>query len=273
MNATNPAPPDSRRLDVDGLLLDLDGVCYVGDEPVPGAREALERFATAGLPVRFVTNTTKRSLDEVAAGIARLGLPIAREQIVTAPRAALAWLRDRGLPRCRLVVSETLLAEFAEVPRDDETPEVVVLGDPGDIWTHELLQELFEQIMAGADLVALHKGRYWQTGAGLRLDIGAYVAGLEHATGKQARIMGKPSCDFFLQAVAALGLPAGVAGGRTRVAMVGDDVISDVAGAQTCGLKGVLVRTGKYREEAVRRSGVRPDLVVDSLADLPDLIA
>jgi HAD superfamily hydrolase (TIGR01458 family) len=265
MTAAQGAPP----LRIDGLLLDLDGVCWIGEAPVERASAAIEKLKAAGLPLRFVTNTTRRSRHALATKARRLGLPIEEEEILTAPQAALAWLRNRGLPRCRLLVDPCLLEELSELPRDEDHPEFILLGDREEGWSEELLQSIFEQLMEGAELVALHKGRYWQTADRLRLDLGVYVAGLEYATGKSAHVMGKPSCEFFAQAAAALELTGT---SLQRIAMVGDDVLSDVGGAQECGLRGVLVRTGKYRADAVARSGVTPDFVVDSIADVPGLL-
>jgi HAD superfamily hydrolase (TIGR01458 family) len=260
------ARSEGARLSVDGVLLDLDGVCWVSEAPIAGACAAIEQLKRAALPLRFVTNTTRRPRAALAEKARRLGLPIESEEIVTAPQAALAWLRTRGLPRCRVLVDPCLDEELAELPRDERHPEVILLGDREGGWSEALLQSLFEQLMEGAELVALHKGRYWQTADRLRLDLGMYVAGLEYATGKAAQVMGKPSCEFFAQAVAALGLADP---DLSRIVMVGDDVLSDVGGAQSCGLLGVLVRTGKYREDAVARTGVVPNLIIDSIADLP----
>jgi ribonucleotide monophosphatase NagD (HAD superfamily) len=88
------------------------------------------------------------------------------------------------------------------------------------------------------------------------------VAALEYATGRPARLVGKPSPGFFRLALEGMGVPAG------EVAMVGDDVENDVKGAQEAGLVGILVRTGKYREDLVRQSGILPDLVVKDLGEL-----
>jgi ribonucleotide monophosphatase NagD (HAD superfamily) len=100
----------------------------------------------------------------------------------------------------------------------------------------------------------------------MTLDSGAFLLGLERAAGVEARVIGKPSPDFFAQAVELLGVPAG------RVAMVGDDLANDVLAAQECGLAGVLVRTGKFRRDALDASPERPDHVIDSIADLPALL-
>jgi len=114
--------------------------------------------------------------------------------------------------------------------------------------------------------VAMHRNMYWRTSAGLQLDTGAYVRALEEATGVEPVVLGKPSPDFFATGVTELGLDAG------RVAMVGDDLHNDVLGAQHAGLRGVLVRTGKFRPEVLAASEERPDVVIDSFADLPSLL-
>ena len=145
-------------------------------------------------------------------------------------------------------------------------PARLVVGDIGAQWSYPLMDRAFRELMNGAELVAMHKNRYFQTGDGLRLDIGCFVAGLEFATGHTAIIVGKPSPDFFQLGLESLGLPA------ENVAMVGDDIDSDVGGSQAIGIAGILVRTGKYREAYAKESEVRPDAVIDSIADLPRLI-
>jgi ribonucleotide monophosphatase NagD (HAD superfamily) len=96
------------------------------------------------------------------------------------------------------------------------------------------------------------------------LDSGAFVAGLEYATGVEAHVLGKPSTAYFQAALDAVDADA------ERTWMVGDDVEADVGGAQALGMHGVLVKTGKYRDEWLERSGVKPDAVLDSVADLPE---
>jgi ribonucleotide monophosphatase NagD (HAD superfamily) len=121
--------------------------------------------------------------------------------------------------------------------------------------------------MDGAAIVAMHRNLYWRTDAGLQLDAGAYVVGLEAATGRTATVCGKPSPDFFAEAVSMLGTEP------SRTAMVGDDVVNDVLGAQAAGLVGVLVQTGKFSPADLGRVDGRPDHVIESIADLPPLVA
>lgn len=246
---------------VKGLLFDLDGVWFVGDALVPGAVDALEHVRRTGLPCRFVTNTTTKSVVTLAAKMNELGLGVDAAEIITAPRAAALYLRGHGHPTCHLLVADDVRAEFDPFPTSDR-PDYVVVGDIGDRWSYDVMNDAFQKLVGGAELIALHKGRYWQVEGGLALDIGAFVAGLEYATGKEAVLVGKPAPTIFRSALADLGVGAGEA------VMVGDDVHSDVGGARALGIAGVLVKTGKYRDDLVARSGVTPDLVIESVAEL-----
>jgi HAD superfamily hydrolase (TIGR01458 family) len=142
-------------------------------------------------------------------------------------------------------------------------PDAVVVGDLGNLWSPALLNEAFRYVLDGAALIALQKDRYWWGATGLELDAGPYVAALEYATGLEATVCGKPRPSFYVAALAGLDLGSGA-----KAAMVGDDLWADVAGAQQAGLEGWLVRTGKFREDVLARSGVRPDRVLTSVAEL-----
>jgi len=251
---------------VKGLLIDLDGVLYVGEDAIEGASEAVSRLKSRGIPLRFTTNTTTRSLTQLHDKLTGHGIAVERHEIFGVLQAAVAFLKQRGRPACKFLLTEGPRSEFAEFPQDDANPEFVVVGDIGKQWDYNLMNEIFALLTGGAELLALHRGKFWQTEQGLRVDIGAFVAGLEYVTGKTARVMGKPSEEFFRLALADLALSA------EQTAMVGDDIDSDVGGAQNAGMKGILVKTGKYREELVRQSQVRPDLTIDSIADLPGLV-
>jgi HAD superfamily hydrolase (TIGR01458 family) len=239
---------------------------YVGERAIDGAREAVSQLKRSGLPVRFVTNTTTRSRAMLHDRVAKLDLPIEPHEIINAPRAAASHLRSIGKPRCRFVVSPDVLEEFEGIERDDVNPEAIVIGDIGNRWDYDLMSELFASLVKGARLIALHKGRYYQGPDGLILDIGAFVTGLEYASGVTATVIGKPAAAFFHAAAADMGIAP------DRAAMVGDDIESDVGGAQRAGLAGILVKTGKFRSHLASASSVRPDAVVPSIADLPNLM-
>jgi HAD superfamily hydrolase (TIGR01458 family) len=210
------------------------------------------------------------------------GIAVRTDEIYTAVYAAVAWLRNRSIRRVAPFVTQDALDDLQEFdliggtadPSVPQSPDAVVIGDLGDRWSHRLLNEAFRYVMDGAALVALQRGRYWLGPTGLELDAGAYVVALEYATGHNAVVCGKPNAEFFDAAVASL---AGAADSTIRrsanrstgpIAMVGDDVWSDIQGAQQAGLEGWLVRTGKFREDVFAASGVTPDRVLDSVASL-----
>ena len=142
-----------------------------------------------------------------------------------------------------------------------------MVGDIGNAWTYALLNEVFDNLMNSARLIAVHKNRFWQTEHGLQLDIGAFIHGLEYASGSEAMIIGKPSPAFFQVALDDMGLS------KDEVLMIGDDIDSDVGGAQEAGLKAVLVRTGKYRQAYAEALAIKPDYLIDSISNLPALLA
>ena len=242
-----------------GLLVDLDGTLYVGDGPVEGAREAVERLLAVGLAIRYVTNTTREPRREVVARLSEMGFPARDEHVFTPAAAAAATLRGR---KVHALVAEPLLEDLSGLVLTDREPEYVLVGDLGTGFTYERLDVAFGNLMEGAELVALQMNRYWQKESGISLDAGPFVAALEYASGKEATVVGKPERSFFEAALHELGLEAG------EVAMVGDDAEADVAGARAAGLLGIQVRTGKYRPGEAADA----DLVVESFASLPEAL-
>ncbi len=250
-----------------GFLVDLDGTLYEADRVVPGAPEAIARIRELGVPVRFLTNTTRVPRSALVSRLEAMGLPVSLDMVYTAPLAAAAWLRERGRTRVSLCLPPHTIEDFPGFVCTDDRPDAVVVGDLGPAWTFERLNLAFRHVLEGAELVALHRNRYWQTADGLTIDAGAYVAALEYATGAQAVVVGKPSRPMFESAAASMDLSI------DQVAVVGDDIQTDIGGAQAAGAMGVLVRTGKFRPEQLDRASIQPDAVIDSIARLPEMIA
>ena len=244
-------------ISIEGLLLDLDGTLYVGEEPVPGAREAVELLKASGLGLRYVTNTTRMPRRAVVERLRALGFDVAVDAVFTPARAAARLLRDRT---CLPLVDQALLEDLEGITPAEDAPDFVLVGDLGEGFTYARLDAAFGCLANGAGLVALQKNRYWRTRHGLSLDAGPFVAALEYASGRRAVVVGKPEEGFFRAALEDLRLEAG------EVAMVGDDAEADVAGAKRAGLLGIQVRTGKWRPDAEEREA---DLVLDSVAGLP----
>ncbi|GAB3102902.1 TIGR01458 family HAD-type hydrolase [Aestuariicella hydrocarbonica] len=253
--------------DIRAILIDLDGVLYIGDQAIDGAIDAIRLVVERHIPHRYVTNTTTRSRADLAKKLNTLGYTIDADEIWSSPCGAVTYLRQRGVRSCFCVVDEAIGSEFGEFDVSDTSPDAVVIGDVGSAWNYDLVDQIARLVMAGAELVALHKGKFWQAADGLKVDIGAFVAGVEYVTGKDATVIGKPSPAFFQAAIDTLNCSA------EQVAMIGDDIDSDVGGAQRCGMRGILVRTGKYREPLVAAASIVPDATLDSIADLPSWLS
>jgi len=249
-----------------GILFDLDGVLYVSSTAVEGAIEAVEKIRDSGTPCRFVTNTSTLSLASLHKKIQQLGFSIPENEIISAPQAALLYLQQLQDPVCRFLLADDVKKDFKEFRQSNTEAEYIVVGDIGDAWSYALLNEVFSCLMHGAKLIAIHKNRFWQTEHGLQMDIGGFIDGLEYASGTKAMIIGKPSKDFFQIALDHMGLQA------NQAAMIGDDIDVDIGGAQDAGLKGILVRTGKYRKNYTELSTITPDLIIDSVCELPNVL-
>lgn len=251
-----------------GILFDLDGVLYNGEVPIAGAAEAVAWVREQAIPHLFVTNTTSRGVDTIAAKLTGFGIPANAEQILTPPKATVTWLAARPRGSLALFVPPKTRGEFAGfdiLPEDAEAgADYVIVGDFGERWDFHALNRAFRLLHnnPGATLIALGMTRYWQASDGPRLDTAPFIAALEHATGRTAVVLGKPSREFFHAAVDRIGLAT------DEVLMIGDDIRTDIGGAQAAGLKAALVRTGKFRE-ADLEEGIRPDMLLDSIADLP----
>jgi HAD superfamily hydrolase (TIGR01458 family) len=249
-----------------GLLIDLDGVLYVEDEPIDGASEAVKRFRDEGLGMRFVTNTTARSRRKTLERLERLGFGVRAEELVTPAALARRRCEEEGHERVALIMNEQIKEDFQGLTEADESVDAVIMGDLGEAFSFDILNRAFRLVMDGAELIALQKNRFWMTPDGLSLDAGPFVAAVEFAAGTDAIVVGKPAPAFFELVLGELGTDP------SDTAMIGDDVETDVGGAMQEGLAGILVRTGKYREDFVRDSGVEPTATVDSIADVPDLL-
>jgi HAD superfamily hydrolase (TIGR01458 family) len=249
---------------IGGVLLDIDGVLAVSWDPIPGAVDALGWLRARGTPFRLITNTTTHTREDLAATLRSAGFEVDTSEIVTAVVATAAYLRANHPGARVLVISDGDALgdlEDVDVVGVDDRADVVVIGGASDVFTYHAMNRAFDVLMGGAALVGMHRNLYWRTTEGLQLDGGAYLAGLEEAAGVRATICGKPSGSYFQAALEPLAVPA------SRAVMVGDDIVNDVVGAKAAGIRGVLVRTGKFLPADLEKGG--PDAVLDSIADLP----
>lgn len=280
-----PHAPDSADLraalaGVRAFLLDLDGVIVLAGAIIPGAADAVAALGRRRIPYRIVTNTSAVSRTTLSRWSAKLGAPIRAERFESALSASAAWTA-RTFPDQPLYVlaSDDAKTEFdgqrlmthEEAGANGATAAAVVIGDSPEEATFDNLNRAFRLILGGATLVGMHRNPWWLTPEGPTLDSGSFVVGLEFAAETRARVIGKPSPAFYAQAVRDLRKEAGHDLARGDIAMVGDDVRTDVRAAQRSGLRGILVLSGKHGEADVEsaareRGGRRPDAIAPDLA-------
>jgi len=241
------------------VLLDLAGVVYQGDQPLPGAVDAVASLRQAGLRLRFLTNTTRMPRRALLSRLNDMGISIADEELFTPAQAASAWLSARQLSP-HLLIHPALQEDFANLPASGT--EAVVIGDAADGFTFAALNAAFRKLLAGAEFLALARNRSFKDEDGeLSLDTGAFVSALEYAAQREAIVLGKPAPDFFKAALSSTEID-----GKEAV-MVGDDAEADVAGALLAGIgSALLVRSGKYRPGDETRVEPRPSEAVADLA-------
>lgn len=250
---------------IKAVLLDLAGVVYDGEKAVPGATAAVDCLREAGLPIRFVSNTTRSTKAAVLERLARLGLAVSNDELFTPAEAACGWLRQHGRSP-HLLVHPDLVSEFQGIP--DAAGKAVVVGDAGDAFDYRALNAAFRALIDGAELLALAPNRAFKDAdEKLSLDAGAFVAALEFASQSKAIVLGKPAPDFFRSALATIPCP------QAQAVMVGDDAEMDVAGALRAGLgQALLVQTGKFRQGDEARFQPPPTATLRDLSAAVDWI-
>ena len=240
---------------------------HVSGEPIPGAVDAVRRLRSSGHRLRFVTNSTIMSRRQLAEMLRGMGFTLEDEELQTTGSVATRVLEGK---RVLALTMPGILDDLDGLQLIGMNADAVLVGgcdegeEPGRIFSYLNLNRAFLELEAGAELYCLHKNRWWQTADGPKLDAGAFVAGLEYASGIEATVLGKPSPEYFAAALEAIDADPELAW------MVGDDVEGDIRGAQRHGIRTVLVRTGKFRPDEVEQSGVLPDGILSSVAQLPD---
>ena len=252
------------------ILLDVDGVFHVSGEPIDGGGAAVAKLRAAGHRLRFVTNNTTHSRRRLAEQLRSLGVELDDGELQTTPVAAAHVLAGK---RVLALTMPDIVEDLDGIELVGEGADAVLLGGAEEqpelnnqVFSYVNLARAFAELQGGAELYSLHKNRWWQTARGPLLDAGAFVAGLEYAADMPATVLGKPSAAYFGAALDALDSDPKLAW------MVGDDVEADLGGAAACGMRTVLVRTGKFRPDALETMRVRPDGIVSSIAALPDWI-
>ena len=284
-----PSPDDGLRAalhGVRGLLLDLDGVLVLAGKAIPGAPAAMDALDRLAIPYLLVTNTSLVSRVSLAAWGRSVGFSTPPDRLQSALSASAALVRvEYGDRPVYVIASDDARAEFEGLKvvdgagADAAPGEVaaVVLGDSPDQLTKANLDRAFRLVRGGAELIGMHRNPWWITPEGPTLDAGAFLVALEWATGRKARIVGKPSPAFFRVAIERLAAEAAARGEprlrRHDLVMVGDDVGSDIGGARRAGMRTVFVRSGKHGDAELTAAakgprGYVPDAVAPSLVEV-----
>jgi len=253
--------------DIRGVLLDLSGTLYSGDHRIEGTRRTLAWLKDKGIRYRFLTNTTTKPRSVILEKLRGFDVDAEETGILTPFVAAREQMKQDGCASVFPLIAEGVLGELGEIGVSRESPDAVLVGDLGAAFDYEILNRAFRCLVGGAKFYALARNRVFESGGDLFLDMGPFVQALEFAVRREALCLGKPSGPFFDRALAELDLRA------DEVAVVGDDLESDVPGAMDHGMRGILVRTGKFSVELLEHSGQKPDAVIDSIADLPEWLS
>lgn len=251
---------------VKAVLFDLDGTLYFKGKPIDGTIDTIAYLRNEGYQLRFMTNTDSRRADNLHKRILDIGISAELEEIHTPVVAAMEYLEKRDGKVFPLVHTE-IEGCFQHRVSDQEQADYVVIGDFSDRVSYDIINRAFRHIDAGAEIVALKRGRFYYTKEGKNIDTGAFVALLEYATRKTVTIVGKPAKDFFFMTIEKMGLVP------EEVVIVGDDITTDIMGAKAIGAKSILVKTGKFSEKICQEySHIKPDDIIDSVKELPALL-
>jgi 4-nitrophenyl phosphatase len=257
---------------LDGLICDLDGVVYRGAEPIDGSPETIERLTRLGVHVVFCTNNANPSITRYLEKLSAMGVRVERDDLVTSAVVLAEVLDEEGAPgRSAIVVGGEGLREALEsidVVVDDDpssrTADYVVVGFDPD-FTYESLKRASFAVQDGAELVAANADASFPAPDGLWPGAGSLVAAVEVASGGRARVMGKPHEPMMRVAKRRLG-PA------SRIAIVGDRPSTDLEGGRMMGWATILVLSGVTPPDKIGAVKPKPDIVLERLADLPDLL-
>lgn len=239
------------------ILIDFDGVIKIGKDIAPDAKDFFEFIDKNKIPACILSNSTLRTSELMKEFLRDKGLEL-KISAFTAFDVTLEFIR-KHYSKVKVYCRDYLIHHF-EGLLENQNPEAVVIGDIGNRWSYDTMNEIFNYVMNGAEIIAMHKNKFWQPEGKLILDAGAFITAIEFATGKQSTVIGKPSPLYFKTAVEKLGFNF-----QQGFIMIGDDLENDVIAAQKIGGKGILILTGKTSSEDIKDE--KPDFIVNSLSD------
>ena len=247
-------------MNIKPILIDLDGVLKLGKSPAPDVKEFLDFIKENKIPACVLSNSTLRTGEMVKEFFTshniEIGIPV-----ITAFDATVSYVK-KNYKKVQVYCRDYLIHHF-EGLIDDENPEAIIIGDIEDRWNYQIVNEIFKKIFNGADLIAMHKNKYWYPSDELMIDAGAFVNAIEFASGKEAILIGKPTSLYFKAALESI---------NSRIEngffMIGDDIENDVQAAQRIGGTGILMYTGKTKYPIEFNTKIKPDFEAKSLSEV-----
>jgi 4-nitrophenyl phosphatase len=257
---------------IDGLLCDLDGVVYRGDQPIAGAPEAIVKLRRRGVKIVFCTNNSRSTVAQYVEKLARVGVEATAHDILTSGLVTADVLAARGFSGRRAIVvggegvSDALLAAGISIDDDPSSTaaDLVVVGWDPD-FDYVAMRRAATAVRGGATFVATNSDATFPAPDGLWPGAGAILASIEVAAGRPAEVMGKPYAPTMDAAARRLA-------GAAHIAAIGDRPDTDLAGGAARGWATILVLSGVTSKEEVPRISPPPDLVLNSIAELPDAL-
>ncbi|MGA9292725.1 MAG: HAD-IIA family hydrolase [Ignavibacteriaceae bacterium] len=247
------------------VLIDFDGIIRLGTKPAPDAKSFLEFLSEQKIPSYIISNSTLKTSDDIKRFLKEnemdFGIPA-----LTSVDAAINYVKNH-YKKISVFCDEEIKKNFSEYI-DDNYPEAVVIGDLGDKWNYETMNEIFRRVYKEADLIAMQKNKFWKPdGINLCLDAGAFISAIEYAAGKESVLIGKPSPIYFYTALELLGFNK-----DDHFIMIGDDIETDIQGARELGGTGILVYSGKTKYPLDPSLKIKPDYEAHNLKDVISII-
>ena len=247
------------------LLIDLDGVLRIGDSTAPYIKEFLNFIETNKIPACILSNSSLYTSKQIEIFFQTNEIEI-KIPIITAIDAAYNYLKGK-YKKVAVYVSHNVVGEFSEF-LEYENPEAVLIGDIGENWNYKLMQTIFEYVRNGAELVAVHKNKFWNVpDKGNMLDAGIFIHGIEFATSKNAVLIGKPSRIYFESALNKIGYNA-----NSQFIMLGDDLDTDINGAKILNAETILILTGKSKLPIANDYKKQIDHIANNLNDVINIL-
>lgn len=247
------------------LLIDLDGVLRLDKEPAPHIEEFFEYLKKSKRKACILSNSTLSTASDVRTFFEFNGIHT-NLPILTASEAAAMYARSR-YRRVAVYCTDHIKTLFNGI-LDYEHPQAIIIGDYGKKWDFATMNEIFIKVHEGAEIIAMHKNRYWKTPEdGKLMDVGPFVVAIEYAANKPSTLIGKPSPLYFSSALNLLGYDL-----SQKFLMLGDDMETDIQAAKNLGADSILIYTGKTQHPLPSDSAIKPDYEALNLLEVIEVL-